>query len=181
MNTLCESVRRDVSSRVNGRRETAEELWSRGFDDVLCSKTSESLQFCKSTLVRRICADDLVVAGEGLHSVEAAREGLGVHVELVGGQGLGQHVGDVVVGIDVPKRDGAVLDVLVDEVESDCQVSGTSGELILGCEGDGCRVVCHENGRLVLSEAEFCKEATEPNNLAQREFHRFDLSFGAGE
>ena len=113
--------------------------------------------------------------------MEAAGERLGMSVELVGGQRLGQHIGDVVVGIDVPKRDGAGLDVLVDEVESDCHVSRAPSELVLGGESYGCSVVRHENGWFFLRKVELCEEATEPDDLAQGELDRFDLRVGRRE
>ena len=71
--------------------------------------------------------------------------------------------------------------MLVDEVQSDCHMSRAPGELVLGCECDGCGVVDHENGRLVLCEAEFCKETAEPDDLAQGELDRFDLRVGRRE
>ena len=147
MITLDESVLRSAAvwcRELLDGGETAEELGSRGFDDVLGSKASESLQFCKSTLVGRICADDASVVGEELRSAESAREGLGVLVELVGGQGLGQHVRHVVVSVDVAERDGAVLDVLMYEVETERQVSRAPGELVLGRKGDGCEDIHNE-------------------------------------
>ena len=107
-------------------------------------------------MVGLIRADDARGAGGRFHSIEAAGEGLGVSVEALGRKGLGQHVGNVVGGVDVAKRDGAVLDVLVDEVESDCHVGGAASELVLGCESDGCGVVRHENGWFFLREIELC-------------------------